>query len=332
MNLRRLLPDPYILALLAMVALASIAPAYGRPAVVLDAATEAAVALLFFLHGAKLSSEAVIGAIRHWRLHLTTLTASFVLFPVAGLALRPLLEPLVGADLYRGVLFLCMLPSTVQSSIAFTSIAQGNVAAAVCGASASNMLGIVLTPLLVGLFVASGSAAGPSGHAIVSIVVQLLLPFVAGQIMRRWIGRWVDHHKPMLKYVDQGSILLMVYAAFGAAVHEGLWQHLGLGALAGLLTVDAVLLAVLLLATTWGSRALGFSREDEIAIVFCGSKKSLATGIPMAKVLLAGQGAGSIVLPLMLFHQLQLMVCAVLARRYARREPERPAPRPETVL
>jgi len=211
----------------------------------------------------------------------------------------------------------------VQSSIAFTAMARGNVPAAICSASASNLLGIFLTPLLVGLLFRANGGAGDNQGAVLNIVLQLLLPFVAGQIARRWIGGWVDKHLALLKFVDQGSILLVVYTAFSAAVMQGLWQQLGAGALLGLLLVNAILLGLILLLTRSASHWLGFNREDEITIVFCGSKKSLASGVPMAKVIFAGHPIGMIVLPLMLFHQLQLMVCAVLAQRYARNQQAR---------
>ena len=318
MNLSRFLPDRFTCLLVLTVLLASFLPCRGVAAQVFNGLTDIAIALLFFLHGAKLSREAVIAGMTHWRLHLTVLASTFVLFPLFGLLLKPLLAPLVTPALYLGVLFLCTLPSTVQSSIAFTSMAKGNVPAAICSASASSLLGIVLTPLLVGLVL---QAHGGAMHwsAVGDIVLQLLVPFVAGQVAQRWIGRWVERNRGMLGFVDQGSILLVVYTAFSAAVLQGLWKQTPLPVLGGLVIVNAVLLAVALLTTRYGARALGFDREDEITIVFCGSKKSLASGVPMAKVLFASQPLGAIVLPLMLFHQIQLMTCAVLARRYARR-------------
>ena len=322
MFLRRFLPDRFTCALIATVVLATVLPCRGAAAGVFEVLTDMAIALLFFLHGAKLSREAVVAGATHWRLHLTVLASTFVLFPLLGWLLRPVLAPLVTPDLYLGVLFLCALPSTVQSSIAFTSIARGNVAAAICSASASSLLGIFLTPLLVGLMLESHGQGGMSWDAIGAIVLQLLVPFVAGQVAQRWIGGWVARHRGLVAYVDQGSILLVVYTAFSAAVLQGLWKQVPLPVLGGLLLVNAVLLAIALLATRYGARALGFDRADEITIVFCGSKKSLASGVPMAKVLFAGHPLGTIVLPIMLFHQIQLMTCAVLARRYAARPME----------
>lgn len=316
----RLLPDNFTLALVATVVLASVAPASGMAAAFLEKATVGVVALLFFMHGAKLSREAVLAGLGHWRLHLLVVASTFVLFPVLGLALRPVLQPLVTPELYTGVLFLCVLPATVQSAIAFTAVARGNMAAAICSASASTLMGIVLTPVLVGLVLPqAGSAQQDVLGSIGRIMLQLLLPFVAGHLLRPWIGPFIARNAKVLKFVDQGSVLLVVYTAFSAAVVGGLWRMLPLPALAGLVAVCAVLLAAVLGFTTWVSRRLGFSKEDEITIVFCGSKKSLLSGVPMAKVLFASQAAGMIVLPLMIFHQMQLMVCAVLAQRYAKR-------------
>ena len=323
--MRRLAIEPYTLALLGMVVLASFLPASGQVAAVLGNVTTFAIGLLFFLHGAKLSREAIVAGIMHWRLHLLVLASTFVMFPLMGLAIKPLALGLLAPDLYLGILFLCVLPSTVQSSIAFTAMARGNVAAAVCSASASNFLGIFLTPLLVGALIVHGAGdAGFGWSQVLSIVEQLLLPFLAGQLLRPWIGAFIDRHKPVLRYVDQGSILLVVYTAFSESVTEGLWQHVSGATLAALLGICALMLAIALALATWTSRRLGFSKEDEITIVFCGSKKSLATGVPMAKVLFAPSALGMIILPVMLFHQIQLMVCAVLAQRWARRA-EQPA-------
>jgi sodium/bile acid cotransporter 7 len=173
---------------------------------------------------------------------------------------------------------------------------------------------MALTPLLAGFLLSAHG--GFSVDAALDIAAQLLLPFLAGQLLRPWIGGWIGTHRHVLGFVDRGSILLVVYAAFSDGVSHGIWHQVDAAQLATLLLVDAALLAAVLGLTTLASRALGFSRADEIAIVFCGSKKSLASGLPMAAVLLAGQPVGLIVLPLMLFHQVQLMACAALARRY----------------
>ncbi|WP_262072021.1 bile acid:sodium symporter family protein [Stenotrophomonas sp. Marseille-Q5258] len=319
----RLRPDNFTLALLCTVLLASLLPMHGAAAMVLDDVTDVAIAALFFLHGARLPRESIVAGMLHWRLHLTILGCTFVLFPLLGLLFKPLDGWLLTPELYIGVLFLCALPSTVQSSIAFTSMARGNVPAAVCSASLSSILGVFLTPLL--LTVLAGTEGGMQNpvHAIVSIMLQLLVPFVAGHLLRPWIARWVERQRALLRYTDQGTILLVVYSAFGEAVSEGLWSKTPLLSLLTVAIVAAVLLGIAMPTIRFIARRLGFNREDEITILFCGSKKSLATGVPIAKVLFTGGSLGAIVLPIMIYHQIQLIVCAMIAQRYAR-DPVKP--------
>jgi Predicted Na+-dependent transporter len=313
--LARLNIDPYLLLLVGTVGLASIVPARGIWADIAGGAADAGIALLFFLHGAKLSRQAIIDGARAWRLHLTTLGITFALFPLVGLAVHAI--PGLDPSLATGVLFLSLLPSTVQSSIAFTAIAGGNVAAAVCSASFSNLAGIFVTPALTALLITGRQGGGMSADPIISIALQLLLPFLVGHFLRPWIGEFVTRHKKVLGYVDRGSILLVVYTAFGAAVLEGLWSRVSVEELVLIAAISLAMLAVVMTATTAIGKMLGFPREDRIVLLFCGSKKSLATGVPLAGVLFAQAQVGAIILPLMFFHQIQLMVCAVLARRFA---------------
>jgi len=311
--------DPFIVSLMAMVALASVLPARGEFAVLADQIANAGIVLLFFLHGAKLSREAIASGAGNWRLHLAVLAMTFGVFPLLGIGIGaiPGVPPLVAT----GMLFLALLPSTVQSSIAFTSIAGGNVAAAVCSASFSNLIGMVLTPLLAALLIgsASGGGAGPWGvdlAAVEKILAQLLLPFVAGHLLRPWIGDFVGRNRRLTVLVDRGSILLVVYTAFGAAVVEGLWGQLPLTSLALIVALCCLLLGVVLALTWLWGRA--FDRPDAIVLLFCGSKKSLASGVPIARVLFPAAQVGALILPLMLFHQIQLIACAVIARALAR--------------
>lgn len=320
MKYLRMLFDNFTLALIAVVGLATVVPSTGVAATVFDWLTTAAIALLFFLHGAKLSRSAMLAGVSHWRLHALVFTCTFVLFPLLGLLLRPILQPLTGEMLYQGVLYLCLLPATVQSAIAFTSLARGNVSAAICSAAASSLIGIIVTPLLVLLLMEAGGNGGVDLDAIGHIVLELFVPFAAGQLMRPWIGSWIERHSRLVHGVDQGSILLVVYSAFSASVVGGLWQLVPVHDLLALAVVCCLLLA-LVLALVWQLACrFKFDTRDRITILFAGSKKSLASGVPMAQVLFGGAAMGPIILPLMLFHQIQLMVCAVLARRFAQRD------------
>lgn len=317
MHLPRIPIDRFLLAIISAAVLASIFPASGIWADALSNATVIAIALLFFLYGARLSPTETLAGLKHWRLHLTILSFTYVLFPLLGLALVAAVSPLVGPGLGSGLLYLTLVPSTVQSSIAFTSIAKGNVAGAVVSASASNILGVFLTPLLCWLLMSNTGRVVFTTSTIVDIMAQLFLPFVLGQLSRRWTAGFVNSH-PRLRLVDRGSIVLVVYSAFSTGMREGMWTQTTWTSLLVVVAVAALILAIMLALTWWAARRLGFNRADAIAIQFCGTKKSLASGLPMAGVLFAGQPLGLLMLPLVLFHQAQLMACSALAGRYAR--------------
>ncbi|MFG2648701.1 bile acid:sodium symporter family protein [Streptomyces sp. NPDC048436] len=308
--------DPYILALLGTVGIAALLPARGTGADIAGGASTAAVGLLFFLYGARLSTREALDGLKHWRLHVTVLACTFVAFPLLGLAAKGLVPYVLTPALYSGFLFLTLVPSTIQSSIAFTSMARGNVPAAICAGSFSSLAGIVLTPLLAAALLGN-SGGGFSADSLLKIVLQLLVPFLAGQFLRRWIGGFIARNKKVLGFVDRGSILLVVYTAFSEGMVQGIWHQVTPLRLVALLGVEAVLLAAMLTLTWYGAKRMGFARGDRIAIQFAGSKKSLAAGLPMASVLF-GAHASLAVLPLMLFHQMQLMVCAVIAKRRSR--------------
>ncbi|MFC6713749.1 bile acid:sodium symporter family protein [Branchiibius cervicis] len=314
--------DGFVLSILLTVVVASIFPASGSFAPTLDKIVAIAIGLLFFLYGARLHPREALEGLAHWRLHLLILCFTFVVFPLVGVAMRALSPWLLSAPLYTGVLYLTLVPSTVQSSIAFTSIARGNVAGAIVSASASNLLGVFLTPLLVVVMVAAGLMGvdgdiSITGSAVLDIVVQLLLPFVLGMLARPLIGGWVKKNASWLKYVDRCSILLVVYSAFSEGVREGIWSKVAVWQIIVLVVLSVLLVLFMLWLTRWSALRLGFNRADMIAIQFCGTKKSLASGLPMAAVLFSAGTVGLIVLPLMIFHQVQLMMCSWLAGRYA---------------
>ncbi|WP_308719308.1 bile acid:sodium symporter family protein [Komagataeibacter xylinus] len=310
--LRRL--DSFLLCLLATVGMASVLPCRGMGVRVFNILAIIMIANMFFLQGARLSRRAVVEGVTGWRIHLAIVLCTFTMFPLLGMGLHAAFPRLLDGPMWTGLLFLCCLPSTVQSSIAFTSIARGNVAAAICSATLSNILGIFITPVLVGIVLSRHASGG--GGGIMPIVGQLLVPFIAGQALQPWIGGWAHRHKKLLSFSDRGSILVVVYTAFSEAVTQGLWHRLPASQLGRVALADAGLLALVLGLTLLVGRMGGFARADRIAIVFCGSKKSLASGVPIASVLFAPTEVGLIVLPLMIYHQIQLFACATLARRF----------------
>lgn len=312
----RVRPDAFLVSVLAVVLAATLVPCSGLSAVVFRGLGIAAIATLFFLQGARLSRAAVLDGITGWRLHATIATTTFVLFPLTGLTLSVVFPTTLPPSLWMGVLFLCALPSTVQSSVALTSVAKGNVAGAICSATASNVAGIALTPLIFGVLsrVHGGSV---SLDGVGQVVCQLLVPFAAGHWLRPKIGGWVECNRRLLSFTDRGSILLVVYGAFSAAVMHGIWQRLPSTVLLPLILIVAVILGTVLLGIKIASFALGFGKQDVIAATFCGSQKSLVSGVPMASALFSAAAMGPVLIPIMIYYPMQMVVCAWLARRYA---------------
>lgn len=319
--------DPFIVALVSVMVAGLLLPVPAAAQTVVEAAADVAVTVLFLVYGMRLATREVWDGLRNIRLQGAILASTYVVFPVVGLVVATMVRPLIGDGLADGVLYLSLLPSTVQSSVAFTSVARGNVAAAICGATVSNVVGMVVTPLLVlTLLRASGDTGGFSG--LRTVLLQLLAPFVVGQLLQPWCGDWIRARRWLTLSVDRGTILIVVFGAVAAASAAGVWAGISWAMILALVAVSCVVLAVMLAVTWWGGRGLGLPIADRIALLMCGSKKSLATGLPMASALFSPAVAGVVAVPVIIFHQIQLVVCAVLARRLALRDsdPTRSAP------
>lgn len=311
--------DPLIVLIILAVLVAIVAPARGQFAEWFAVATNLAIALLFFLYGARLSTREALAGLTNWKLHLTILAFTFVIYPLLGLALYPLTF-FISDELYRGILFMTLVPSTVQSSVAFTSIARGNVSGAIVAASVSSLVGVFATPLLVMLLMSTGEGVNIDAQVFLDIALLLLLPFVLGQLVRRWAKGFAAHKAT--KVVDRGSITMVVYSAFSSGMVSGVWTQVAVWEIVFLVVLSVVVVVFMLWLTRAISQRLGFPRRDVIAIEFCGSKKSLATGLPMASVMFGGASLGLLILPLMIYHQVQLMICSWLAARYGKQTPE----------
>ena len=313
----------YMLSLVAAAILGLLFPEPGSKGGVLhlDLVTQLGVMLVFFLHGANLAPKSLRQGIANWRLHVFVQASTYVLFPVIGLAIFFAGKGWLPTDLLLGLFYLCALPSTITSSVAMTALARGNIAGAVFNATLSGLIGMLITPALMSVVISTTGQTLPLVPAILGVMYTLLLPFVAGQVLRPLLLSWLTRYKSIVTLLDRGVIVLIVHASFCESSKANVWSSYPLLSMVLLFAITAMLLVVVLSVTMRLARALQFSTEDEIAAVFCGSKKSLANGMPMANVLLAGHaGLGVLVLPMMVYHQLQLVVCSVLAQRYAARQ------------
>ena len=281
-------------------------------------ATKLAVALLFFLYGARLPTEAVIAGLKHWRLHAHTLSITFIAYPLISLAWPFMPAWILAPPLLAGMTYLMCLPSTIQSSVALVASARGDVAAAVCSASLSNIIGVFLAPALVAILMhAQGATVSP--QAVRSILIQLLIPFIAGQLAHRWLGAALTRFKTALTAYDRFTIMLIVYGAFSAAMVGGVWKQVEPLQLIALVILCAALFALIMTLAIVSARRLGFKTEDEIVVAFCGTQKGMAAGVPMAALIFPAPQVGLILLPVLVYHQLQLIACAAMASRYNQR-------------
>lgn len=310
--------DPFLIALLFMLTVGLLVPIPAGVLSGLDIASSAAIAILFFLYGARMPTREVLGGLRNVRLQGGTLIVTFVIFPLIGLGLSLLTAPAIGETLASGILYVSLLPSTVQSSVALVGIARGNVAGAITAATVSNTLGMLLTPMLV--LVLLGASGGVGVGGLRTVLLLLLLPFVVGQFMQPLLGGWLRGHKRLTTLWDRGTILLVVLVAVATATADGVWSEISAGALAAVVGLCGVLLGIALCLTWWGGAALRMPRADRIALLMCGSQKSLATGLPMLGALFPAALAGPIAVPVIVYHQLQLIVSTIVARRLAGKE------------
>lgn len=314
-------PDWFLLGLAAATALAWAFPAPGAAGGWLhpELLTKAGVALIFFLHGVALSFAALKAGAVNWRLHLLVQMSTFVMFPLLGFALMALLGDQAPSGLKIGFFYLCALPSTVSSSVAFTAAAKGNVAGAVFNATLSSLLGVILTPVLVGAVMKTSGHPVPVGPVMLDLLRWLVLPLVLGQAARPVLAGWAKQHKSRINVADRATILVLVYTSFCDSFQQGVWTGNGTRTILLVVAGALGLFLLALWATTRLARTFRFNREDRIAAIFCGSKKTLASGVPMAKLIFGAHPAiGLILLPIMIYHPLQLIICGVLAERWGK--------------
>lgn len=324
--IKKLKKEWFLVGMVIAIILAILTPNVGRSGgwVHLDLLTGLGVALVFFLHGLGLSPAAIKAGISNWRLHIYIQLATFLFYPLIWVVLGESFLAYMPPALAFGFCYLFVLPSTISSSVAMTSVGKGNVPAAIFNASLSSVLGIFITPLLIQLFMGFEGVELDLMASVTSIAQLLLLPMIVGQLARPFLLAKAEKHKSTVNKVDKYVILMIVYNAFCDSVANGIWQEFSLGLLVTSFTICLFILLIMVHSIQWGARRCHFDLPDEVAAVFCGTKKTLAAGIPMAKVIFAGDPAlGMILLPIMLYHPIQIFYCAMLANRYVKQKEQR---------
>lgn len=311
--------DPMVRLIVAAIVLATVAPVTGALRDGVQHAANAAVFVLFLLYGLKLARGEVLAGLGNMRLLLPLLAWVFGAMAAGGWAVWQASLSVLPPVLALGFLYLGVLPSTVQSATVYSSMAGGNVASSVIAAALLNIAGVFISAPLFSLL-AGGSAGGLQGSALVKVMTMMLLPFVLGQLGQSVAASWVKAHKPLVSFLERGTIGLAVYVSFSSAVEQDIWGRVDAGAW-GVMLLACALLLVLGYGGSWLlGRMLGLSRGDRIAMVFAGAQKSVAMGAPLATVLFPPAVAGIVLLPLLVYHLAQMIVAAPIAVRLRKSE------------
>lgn len=315
--------DPFVLTLIAAVALAYFFPQWGsrESPLPMDAIASAGIALIFFFYGLKLGPEKLRAGLRNLKLHGLIQFSTFLLFPLIVLAFYPLVQSDESKNIWLAFLFLAALPSTVSASVVMVAIARGNLPGAMFNASISGLIGIVVTPLWMGFFLKQAAGDFKLGAVYIKLLTEILLPVIAGLALQKFLGKYVTKHMGKLALFDKSVILLIIYKSFSRSFEDGVFSSVALIDLGWMATAVIALFFFVFWLTGFLSKSLGFSIEDRITAQFCGTKKSLVHGTVFAKILFpASFPIGIIFLPLMLFHAFQILTVSIIAARLGRRK------------
>ncbi len=315
--------DKFVLAIIIIVLLAYLFPQLGAKEsnIPLDLIGSIGIALIFFFYGLKLHPDKIKNGLKNWKLHILVQLATFLLFPILVLLFKPFITSNNQEMIWLSFLFLAALPSTVSSSVVMVSIANGNISAAIFNASISGLIGIVITPLWMGLFLQQTTTEFDLGTIYIKLATEILLPVILGIILQRYLGKYAAKYNKQLTIFDKSIILLVIYKSFSESFEEKVFTSVKIMDLILIFTVDMVLFFVVYSLIGFLSRKLQFNKEDQITAQFCGTKKSLVHGTVFSKILFPSTiSIGIILLPLMLFHAFQIFIISILASKLGTRE------------
>ncbi|MDO6808942.1 bile acid:sodium symporter family protein [Zobellia galactanivorans] len=310
--------DRFVLSVIVVIGLAYLFPQWGIPEskIPIDTISAIGISLIFFFYGLKLSPSKLKDGLKNWRLHLLVQASTFLIFPLLVLLFRPLIQNGEQEIIWLAFFFLAALPSTVSSSVVMVSIAKGNIPAAIFNASISGIIGVLLTPLWMGLFVKNAQTEFDFADIYLQLIVQIILPVLLGVVLQRLWGEYAQKYGKQLTLFDKSVILLIIYKSFARSFDENIFNAISFLDLLIVFIAVLALFFILYVLTGFLAKKLKFNTEDQITAQFCGTKKSLVHGTVFAKIIFGNAATiGIILLPLMLFHALQLLVISVLASK-----------------
>ena len=316
--------DGFLLGIISVILLAYLFPAIGaRDSIIpLREVAQVGVSIIFFFYGLKLNPVQLKAGLSNWRLHLLVHITTFIIFPVIILVLHQFLPDIQTENFWTGIFYLAALPSTVSSSVVMVSIARGNIPAAIFNASISSLIGVFITPIWMEVWFSENTSGNfELSGVFLKLILQVLLPVVFGLLLHRKYGWFAEKNKVRLKQFDQAVILLIIFNSFCESFAENVFSVLNITDLLWLALFTILLFFLVIFITNYLSNLLGFSREDKITLIFCGSKKSLVHGTVMSKILFPNSEImGIVLLPLMIYHTSQLLISSILANRFAIRK------------
>ncbi|CAM4363124.1 bile acid:sodium symporter family protein [Zobellia roscoffensis] len=315
--------DGFVLSVIAIIGIAYVFPQWGVPGsnIPINTISTIGVSLIFFFYGLKLSPQKLKSGIKNWKLHLLVQASTFVIFPLLILIFRPLLQTQERETIWLAFFFLAALPSTVSSSVVMVSIAKGNIPAAIFNASISGIIGVLITPLWMGLFVQNAQSNFDFTDIYTKLIVQIILPVIVGFLLQRFLGELAQKYGKQLTLFDKSIILLIIYKSFAESFEGSVFSSVSILDLVFLLLGVVILFWVVFFLTGFLARKMRFSLEDQITAQFCGTKKSLVHGTVFSKILFNNMiSIGIILLPLMLFHATQLLIISVVASKMSKKD------------
>lgn len=314
--------DNFVLAIVAVIVFAYFFPQWGskNSAIPIDLISTIGVSLIFFFYGLKLSPDKIKSGLKNWKLHVLIQLSTFVLFPLLVIAFYPLVASDHARTIWLAILFMAALPSTVSSSVVMVSIAKGNIPAAIFNASISGIIGIAITPLWMGLFLAKSSGDFNLGSIYLKLITEIIVPVALGIALQRFGGHLASKYGKQLSLFDKSVILLIIYKSFSGSFEEGIFRSVSALDFSIIFFAVFALFFLVYWLTGFMARRLDFNTEDLITARFCGTKKSLVHGTVFSKILFGNSASvGIILLPLMLFHAIQILIISIFATSLAKR-------------
>lgn len=317
--------DSFVIAIIISIILAYFFPQLGasNSSVPIDLISSLGISLIFLFYGLSLSTEAIKSGLKNWKLHISVQASTFILFPLLILPFFPLVKDTSYELLWLAFLFMAALPSTVSSSVVMVAMAKGNLTGAIFNASISGIIGIILTPLWLMPFIKQTDVPFDFSSIYIQLISEIVIPLVMGLVLRKFLGAWAQKNKVTLNKFDKLIILLIIYKSFVHSFEDQIFSSVSILEMLIMLGLVLILFFIIYATTGWIGKLLKFNHADQITNQFCGTKKSLVHGTVFSETLFGQTNiVGIMLLPLMMYHALQILIISVIAAKKGKQHKE----------